>query len=190
MNLQTASSSYRPTSIRAISPPSSDSQHKRRRLRLLITALAFASLKPLTVRHSPARLPELSRASPSSSSHLLHFPSEASYYSRNRPSAVSKRPIKLQKRIWGQDYPRTVLSILPSASDMAGTKGDGPPLYRTSSPAPLVEDFARQQVSKQQRSNFNSSSLTHSLSAMNVSSVNKTALHPGGVQYVYITTFT
>ncbi|KAF2092506.1 hypothetical protein NA57DRAFT_69719 [Rhizodiscina lignyota] len=65
---------------------------------------------------------------------------------------------------------------------MAGIKGDAfPAPVRTASPGPLQEDFARQQISKQQRSNFHSSSLTTSLSAMNINSVNKTALHPGGV---------
>lgn len=55
---------------------------------------------------------------------------------------------------------------------------------RVASPAPLAEDFARQQVAKQQRSNFHSTSLTRSLSSMVTNNVNKTALHPTGVQYV------
>ena len=50
-----------------------------------------------------------------------------------------------------------------------------------------AEDFARQQVSKQQRSNYHSSSLTTSSSSscfhtMVSPSVNKTGLHPAGVQ--------
>ena len=57
------------------------------------------------------------------------------------------------------------------------------PVIRTSSPAPLAQDFARQQVSKQQRSNFHSSSLsTAPQNTMVSQSVNKTGLHPAGVQ--------
>ena len=48
---------------------------------------------------------------------------------------------------------------------------------RPYSPAPpLEQDFIRQQIAKQQKGNF------HSTSLKMVSSVNKTALHPGGVQ--------
>jgi hypothetical protein len=62
-------------------------------------------------------------------------------------------------------------------------KGQQDPVIRTSSPAPLAQDFARQQVSKQQRSNFHSSSISSSVSRIMVSqSVNKTGLHPAGVQ--------
>jgi hypothetical protein len=57
------------------------------------------------------------------------------------------------------------------------------PVIRPSSPAPLAQDFARQQVSKQQRSNYHSSSLASSIPRTMVSqSVNKTGLHPAGVQ--------
>ena len=45
---------------------------------------------------------------------------------------------------------------------------------RPNSPGPLANDFARQQVTKQQRNNYHSSSLR----AMNV---NQTSLHPAGV---------
>jgi phosphoenolpyruvate carboxykinase (ATP) len=62
-------------------------------------------------------------------------------------------------------------------------KGQQDPVIRTSSPAPLAQDFARQQVSKQQRSNFHSSSISSSVANIMVSqSVNKTGLHPAGVQ--------
>ena len=57
-----------------------------------------------------------------------------------------------------------------------------PPLPQPS-PGPLAEDFARQQISKQLRGNFHSTSLTNSLPTM-VSAVNKTALHPAGLQSV------
>jgi phosphoenolpyruvate carboxykinase (ATP) len=46
----------------------------------------------------------------------------------------------------------------------------------------LAQDFARQQVSKQQRSNFHSSSISPVLNFNMVSqTVNKTNLHPSGV---------
>ena len=48
------------------------------------------------------------------------------------------------------------------------------PDVRTASPGPLANDFARQQVTKQQRNNYHSSSLK----TMNV---NQTSLHPHGV---------
>lgn len=54
---------------------------------------------------------------------------------------------------------------------------------RTQTPV-AVDDFTRQQIAKQQRSNFHSTSLTRSLSSMVSTTVNKTALHPSGVQYV------
>merc|ERR1712000_171865 len=47
--------------------------------------------------------------------------------------------------------------------------------------SPLAEDFARQQISKQARGNFHSTSLTTSVPTM-VSAVNKTSLHPAGLQ--------
>jgi hypothetical protein len=62
-------------------------------------------------------------------------------------------------------------------------KGQADPVIRTASPAPLAQDFVRQQVSKQQRSNYHSSSLSSPARFNMVSrSVNKTGLHPAGVQ--------
>ncbi|OCK73303.1 phosphoenolpyruvate carboxykinase [Lepidopterella palustris CBS 459.81] len=76
------------------------------------------------------------------------------------------------------------LNRLPKNVDMAGAiKGTQTPPIRTQSPAPLAQDFVRQQVAKQQRTNFHSTSLkTVVPSIMVANSVNKTALHPGGVQ--------
>ena len=45
-------------------------------------------------------------------------------------------------------------------------------------------DFVKENIQKQQRSNFHSSSLNRSISTMVAERVNKTALHPGGVEYV------
>ena len=45
-------------------------------------------------------------------------------------------------------------------------------------------DYVKENISKQQRSNFHSSSLNRSHITMVAERVNKTALHPGGVAYV------
>ena len=45
---------------------------------------------------------------------------------------------------------------------------------------PLYSDFFEQQVAKQRNNNYHSTSLAN----MVATSVNRTALHPGGVQYV------
>lgn len=47
--------------------------------------------------------------------------------------------------------------------------------------SPLATDFARQQRQKQQGNNFHSTSIA---TMINPNSVNKTSLHPGGVEYV------
>ena len=47
---------------------------------------------------------------------------------------------------------------------------------------PLYSDFFEQQVAKQRNNNYHSTSLIN----MVATSVNRTALHPGGVQYVYL----
>jgi phosphoenolpyruvate carboxykinase (ATP) len=64
-----------------------------------------------------------------------------------------------------------------------GYKAQPDPIVRTASPAPLAQDFARQQLYKQRRSNYHSSSLSTPTPLTMVSnSVNKTGLHPAGVQ--------
>lgn len=45
---------------------------------------------------------------------------------------------------------------------------------------PLYSDFFEQQLAKQRNNNYHSTSLIN----MVATSVNRTALHPGGVQYV------
>ena len=57
------------------------------------------------------------------------------------------------------------------------------PLIQTSSPAPLAQDFARQQVSKQHKSHYHSSSTSSQASPIMVApTVNKTNLNPAGLQ--------
>lgn len=64
------------------------------------------------------------------------------------------------------------------AAAVSSTATNIPPL-RPVSPGPAHSDFIRQQIAKQQYNNYHSSSLK-----MIAKSVNRTALHPGGVQYV------
>jgi hypothetical protein len=54
------------------------------------------------------------------------------------------------------------------------------PSGRPASPGPLAADFFQQQIAKQRNNNYHSTSLRN----MVATSVNRTALHPGGVQYV------
>ena len=51
-------------------------------------------------------------------------------------------------------------------------------LGRSNFPGPLTCDFVQQQVAKQRNNNYHSTSLK----TMVATSVNRTALHPGGVQ--------
>lgn len=68
---------------------------------------------------------------------------------------------------------------------MATAGKDYIPLDRTSSPGPLATDFTSQQIAKQRNNNYHSTSLRK----MVATSVNRTALHPGGVQYVALYLF-
>jgi phosphoenolpyruvate carboxykinase (ATP) len=61
---------------------------------------------------------------------------------------------------------------MPDFKKAMPPKAPGTP--RTSSPGPLQSDFIRQQVNKQAKSNYHSTSLR----TMNV---NRTNLHPSGV---------
>lgn len=61
---------------------------------------------------------------------------------------------------------------------MASAGKDYIPLGRSDSPGPLASDFSQQQVAKQRNNNYHSTSLRK----MVATSVNRTALHPGGVQ--------
>jgi phosphoenolpyruvate carboxykinase (ATP) len=67
---------------------------------------------------------------------------------------------------------------------MPAIKETADPVIRIATPAPLAQDFARQQVSKQQRSNFHSTSISPLLANMAPPAVNKTNLHPSGLKYV------
>lgn len=80
------------------------------------------------------------------------------------------------------------LNRIPShILSMEGIKGHSDPRLKPASPTPnpLALDFARQAVARQQRSNYHSSTISAgTIEKMVSQSVNKTALHPGGVQYV------
>ena len=70
-----------------------------------------------------------------------------------------------------------------SEQDKSTLKNRPAPPSRSYTPGPPggATDFLKQQISKQESSNFNSTSLESSV-PMVAQSVNKTALHPGGVQ--------
>jgi hypothetical protein len=98
-----------------------------------------------------------------------------------------------QTRTTTQSAPYALATPRPSIASLSandavrmaaqrGIKGTSDPVIRTASPAPLAQDFARQQVSRQQRSNFHSTSLNPILANnMVTNTVNKTNLHPSGV---------
>lgn len=94
-----------------------------------------------------------------------------------RPSAPTS-PVELW-RIEGAKctrtpfIPRTVMTMPPAGKNYI-------PPNRPASPGPLASDFLQQQVAKQRNNNYHSTSLRN----MVATSVNRTALHPGGVQYV------
>ncbi|OAX78308.1 hypothetical protein ACJ72_07385 [Emergomyces africanus] len=82
------------------------------------------------------------------------------------------------------NVPQSISSVSASAaSDSAPiqTSASVPPLHSAFS---YSSDFARQQQAKQQHSNYHSTSLSTSLKNMVAASVNRTSLHPSGVQYV------
>jgi hypothetical protein len=65
-----------------------------------------------------------------------------------------------------------------TAMDSGNVKSHNIPPIRPTSPSPSSQDIARQTITKQQNSNYRSTSLKKMVSH----SVNKTALHPSGVQ--------
>lgn len=77
--------------------------------------------------------------------------------------------------------------IVRDVRRMGHLKETSDPVFRTTSPTRLTQDFARQQVSKQQRSNFHSTSISTAFSGtMAPPAVNQTNLHPSGLKYVLL----
>jgi phosphoenolpyruvate carboxykinase (ATP) len=75
--------------------------------------------------------------------------------------------------------------IVRDVRRMGHLKEPSYPVIRPASPAPPTQDFARQQVSKQQRSKFQSTSIFSAPSnTMAPPAVNQTNLHPSGLKYV------
>jgi phosphoenolpyruvate carboxykinase (ATP) len=105
---------------------------------------------------------------------------------------TTKNPTSQSTHRFRQASTRSTATTLRVRNDVKmalarGIKEASDPVIRTASPAPFAQDFARQQVSKQQRSNFHSTSLSPLFANTMVSqvpAVNKTNLHPGGLQYV------
>lgn len=122
-------------------------------------------------------------SSPASTTAFRHLPRTELF----GPDCSNSTPLQPNHR---PPDPRLVSKVrhsiplsLPASVVTMGYKGQPDPVIRTASPAPLAQDFARQQLSKQQRSNYHSSSLSSSIPSTMVSqSVNKTNLHPTGVQ--------
>jgi len=58
-----------------------------------------------------------------------------------------------------------------------------PPVRQVTATSPgASSNFVQEQIQKQQKGNFHSSSLSSSIVTMVADNVNKTALHPSGVQ--------
>lgn len=123
----------------------------------------------------------LSRAFPKFSSQVQRFGKDRTLRYGDHRSSRRHQSVDRISIYSSNHFPNHKVSVRTMAQ--AFKESQRPPV-RPYSPAPLAEDFARQQVSKQQRSNFHSSSLRRLPSNMVAHSVNKTALHPGGVQYV------
>ena len=66
---------------------------------------------------------------------------------------------------------------------MSAIKETSDPVFWSASSSPLAQDFARHQVSKLQRNNFCSSSVSPLHATMAPPAVNKTNLHPSGLKY-------
>jgi hypothetical protein len=94
-----------------------------------------------------------------------------------RPSAPTS-PVELWRSIganwlWNLLHTKSIVTMSPAGKDYI-------PPARPDSPGPLAADFFQQQLAKQRNNNYHSTSLRN----MVATSVNRTALHPGGVQYV------
>jgi phosphoenolpyruvate carboxykinase (ATP) len=141
--------------------------------------LRFASLKAATYGYTcRALLPKT--PSPRAQLRVIFVPREptGTPTTQTRPLTQSASialacPRPSIARRSADDVVRMPSSAIKAAED---------PVFPTATPAPLAQDFARQQVSKQQRSNFHSSSISPLIANTMVSqTVNKTNLHPSGV---------
>jgi phosphoenolpyruvate carboxykinase (ATP) len=126
------------------------------------------------------RAPFPSLASPRAQLRVIFVPRELP----NTPSIQA--PHLAQSAAPALAYPRSSIARLSSNSVVRmpsrSIKRAHDPLLSTATSSPLAQDFARQQVSKQQHSNFHSSSISSIINFNMVSqSVNKTNLHPSGV---------
>ena len=99
------------------------------------------------------------------------------------PNTTSARPFTQSARAdlaapWSTS--RLRVSDVVSVEYRHAIKEASDPMVWKASPNPLTQDFARHQVSLQQRSHFHSSSVPAFAFTM-VSQVNKTNLHPSGI---------
>ena len=96
---------------------------------------------------------------------------------RPRPPGISRLIVEKPSLFGPVNIKFTVFPTMQSTSAAPASSVHIPP--RRPSPGPLSVDFQQQQIIKQQHSNYHSTSLKNMVSA---ASVNRTALHPGGVQ--------
>lgn len=100
----------------------------------------------------------------------------------NYTPATTKRRSTQSRRCKLETARSTSALKLSDVVTMPAIKEASDPVYRTASPSPLAQDFVRLQVSKQQRNNFHSSSISTLHATMVPPAVNKTNLHPGGLK--------
>jgi phosphoenolpyruvate carboxykinase (ATP) len=102
----------------------------------------------------------------------------------NDTPASTTRPCTQSHAVALQTARSTSALKLRDVVTMRAIKEASDPVIQTATSPPLAQDFARHQVSKQQRSSFHSSSISPLSATMAPPAVNKTNLHPGGLKYV------
>lgn len=91
--------------------------------------------------------------------------------SATRPPTPTSPVVYCGENTWVLEPQTAVMSSAENIHIPPGIPSESGPLY---------SDFVEQQVAKQRNNNYHSTSLIN----MVATSVNRTALHPGGVQYV------
>lgn len=86
-----------------------------------------------------------------------------------------------------RSHTRSARRLVPAGMSDINFRPAPPIRSYTPGPPDTSNDFLKEQISKQQKSNFHSTSLNKAVT-MVANSVNRTALHPGGVEYFNPTT--
>ena len=161
-------------------------------------AASFSEHSPLSSRARESLGPtaitgsRLLSASVSNRSDHTRLPLRPAYQS---PSRYARTLAPGDRDIVGQEASRRPsTSTLPSLGDKMSAQSSSintrpaPPMRAYTPPLPDPDSsstFLTDQIAKQQRSNFHSTSLRN-VTTMVSQSVNKTALHPKGVEYVLV----